>query len=177
MRSAVVINPAKFTDLDAQRETVCAALASAGSPDPLWLETTVSDPGCGQAREAVREGVDVVFACGGDGTVRAVAEGLADSDVRLAILPAGTGNLLVANLDLPSDVDDAVALATAGGRRRIDLGELDGHPFAVMAGMGFDAAMMESTSEPLKKRLGWPAYVIGGLRRLRDRPMRLTISA
>lgn len=175
MRSAVILNPTKITNQGAQRELITGALTEAGCPAPLWFETTAEDPGLGQTRAAVEAGVDVVFACGGDGTVRACAEGLAGTDAALAIIPAGTGNLLVNNLDLPTGPADVVALAASGQRRSIDLGELDGQPFTVMAGMGFDAAMLEATSERWKRRIGWPAYVVGGLRRLRGHRMYLTI--
>ncbi len=175
MRSAVVVNPAKVTDMPARREQICAALADAGWPEPLWLETTVDDPGCGQTRQALAARVEVLFACGGDGTVMACATELAGTEVALAVLPAGTGNLLAANLDLPSDVEKAVALAIGPGRRRIDVGALDGRCFTVMAGIGFDADMLDATSDVLKKWIGWPAYVLGALRSLRKRRMRLRI--
>jgi YegS/Rv2252/BmrU family lipid kinase len=175
MRSAVVVNPSKVVDLDGRRAEICAALAAAGWPEPLWLPTTPEDPGRGQTRQAVRDGVDVVFACGGDGTVMACATELAGTRVALAVLPSGTGNLLAANLGLPNDVPAAVAVATGGVRRRIDVGSCDEHCFTVMAGMGFDAAMLDASPDGLKARLGWPAYILGGLRRLRDRPMRIRI--
>ena len=175
MRSAVVINPSKVVDLDGCRTEICAALAAADWPEPLWLPTTPEDPGCGQTRHAVRDGVDVVFACGGDGTVMACATELAGTAVALAVLPSGTGNLLAANLGLPNDVAAAVAVATGGQRRRIDVGACDEHCFTVMAGMGFDAAMLDASPEGLKARLGWPAYILGGLRRLWDRPMRVRV--
>jgi len=175
MRSAVVINPSKVDDLEGRRTEICAALADAGCPEPLWLETTVDDPGCGQTRQAVAQGAEVVFACGGDGTVMACAGELAGTEVALAVLPSGTGNLLAANLDLPGDVAAGVATATGTGRRRIDVGTLESHTFAVMAGMGFDADMMDATPEALKKHVGWLAYVLGGLRSLRKHRMRLRI--
>jgi diacylglycerol kinase family enzyme len=174
-RSAVVVNPAKVTDLDGRRAEICAALAEAGWPEPLWLETTREDPGNGQAREAVTSGAEVVFACGGDGTVMACAGALAGSEVALAILPSGTGNLLASNLNLPSGTADGVRVATRGTRRRIDLGRCGSTHFTVMAGMGFDAQMIDGTSERLKQRLGWSAYVLAGLRHLRHRPMRVRI--
>jgi len=176
VRTAVVINPTKVADLAGQRERIGAALAAAGCPAPLWFETTQEDPGRGQTRAALAAGVTVVFACGGDGTVRACADQLAGTEVALAVMPAGTGNLLAANLDLPSDVESSVAAAVSGRRRRIDLGCLDGQHFALMTGIGFDAAMMAATPESWKRVLGWPAYVLGGLRRWRDRPMRVSIS-
>lgn len=176
MRSAVVVNPAKATDLDELRTTVDAALAEAGWADPLWLSTTVDDPGQGQTRQAVEAGVDVVFACGGDGTVMSCVAGLVGTDVALAILPAGTGNLLAANLGLSTDLAAGLQVAVERGRRRLDVGELDdGRCFVVMAGMGFDAKMLAATSEKAKARIGWPAYLGGALRHLRDRPMRVRV--
>ncbi|MER7282566.1 diacylglycerol kinase family protein [Dactylosporangium sp. NPDC000244] len=167
VRSAVVINPSKVLDLDEGRRELCGALADAGWPEPLWLETTPEDPGCGMAREAVAAGVEVVLVCGGDGTVMAVAGELAGTDVAIALVPSGTGNLLATNLGIPRDVAEAVAVAITGTRRRIDVGEVEGvGVFAVMAGMGFDAAMVGDTPDTAKARFGWAAYVATGLRNL-----------
>jgi len=174
-QSAVVVNPSKVTDLEGRRREICAVLAEAGWPEPHWLETTREDPGCGQTAEAVQRGAAVVFACGGDGTVMACAGTLAGTDVALAILPSGTGNLLATNLALPSGVADGVRVAVTGNRRRIDLGYCGNTYFTVMAGMGFDAEMIDATSEDLKKRIGWVAYVFAGVRHLRRRPIRVRI--
>jgi diacylglycerol kinase family enzyme len=174
-RSAVVVNPVKVTDLDGFRRTVEGALAAAGWPEPTWYETTVEDPGRGQTEAAVAAGAEVVFACGGDGTVRACVTGLAGTDVALAVLPQGTGNLLAANLGLSNDLAAGLEVAVERGMRRLDVGVTGDECFAVMAGMGFDAQMLDSTSETTKKRFGWPAYVVGAARHLRDRPMRVSI--
>ncbi|HEV7898391.1 MAG TPA: diacylglycerol kinase family protein [Planosporangium sp.] len=174
-RSAVVVNPSKVADLDHRRREICAALARAGWPEPLWLETTRDDPGCGQTRQAIESGASVVFACGGDGTVMACATVLAGTDLALAVLPSGTGNLLAVNLGLSSDVAEGVAVATRGKRRRIDVGVVGDRCFTVMAGMGFDAEMLEATPEKLKQTVGWPAYLVAALGRLRSRPMRVRI--
>jgi diacylglycerol kinase family enzyme len=155
-RAAVIANPAKFADLAAFRGEVAAAMASRGWAEPMWLETTPADPGAGQARAAVAAGADLVLACGGDGTVTACAAGLAGSGTPLAVVPAGTGNLLARNLGLPLDVTGALAVALAGVSRELDVGVANGRPFLVMAGLGLDARMLDSASEPLKKRLGWP---------------------
>ncbi len=170
-----MVNPAKVPDLDQLRRTIERRLAKAGWPAPAWYETTPEDPGRGQAKRAVRAGAELVFACGGDGTVMAVVTALAGSDVALAVLPAGTGNLLAANLGLTGDPATGVQVALDGGRRRIDVGVVGDQCFAVMAGMGFDAQMLAGTSERAKKRLGWLAYVGGALKHLRDRPMRARI--
>jgi diacylglycerol kinase family enzyme len=181
--SAVVVNPSKVDDLDTHRDQIRAALASVNWPEPLWLPTTPEDPGCGMAQQALDAGAEVVFACGGDGTVMACAAVLAGTDVALAVIPSGTGNLLAGNLDLPGDIVAAVALATSGQRRRIDIGAVQnadtasGHGgcFTVMAGMGFDAQLLDSTPDGLKKGIGSAAYVLAALRHLRHRRIRVQI--
>ena len=117
-----------------------------------------------------------MFCCGGDGTVMACASELAGTAVALAVIPSGTGNLLAANMSLPHDVADAVATAKRGSRLRIDVGQLERHSFTVMAGIGFDARMLEDTPSAMKAKVGWLAYCLGALKHLRDRPMRLRIA-
>ncbi|HUY96467.1 MAG TPA: diacylglycerol kinase family protein [Verrucomicrobiae bacterium] len=166
--TAVVVNPARTVDVGGLRALVLAILSEAGWPEPLWLETTPSDPGGGQARAAVEAGASVVFVSGGDGTVGRVAAVLADTESALAVLPAGTGNLLARNLGLPRDTAAAVRLGTRGGRRRIDIGEADGRVFTVAAGIGFDAQVLALTSPRAKRWLGWPAYVLAGIAHLHE---------
>lgn len=179
-RAAVVVNPTK---VDPNTRDVLAALCvEAGWAEPLWLETTAEDPGPGQTAEAVARGVDVVMACGGDGTVRAVAEALAGTGVSLGLLPAGTGNLLARTLGTPLDLPSAALVALSGDDRTIDIGRVrvDGgeheHAFLVMAGTGFDADVMGNTPEALKARVGPLAYVISGLRGMRGHRTRVTVS-
>jgi poly(hydroxyalkanoate) depolymerase family esterase len=173
--SAVVVNPSKVDDLDQLRRTVDDTLTGAGWAAPQWFETTPDDPGRGQTRTAVASGAEVVFVCGGDGTVMAAVSALVGTDASLAILPAGTGNLLAANLGLSTDLAAGLQVALESGRRRLDVGAVDGQHFAVMAGMGFDAHMLDATSDTAKARIGWPAYVLGALKHLKDRPMRVSI--
>src|SRR4051812_27004958 len=100
--AAVVYNPIKV-DLDALRASVDAAAREAGWGESRWYETSEEDPGVGEAKQAVDEGAEIVLAPGGDGTIRAVAEGLHKTGVPIALLPSGTGNLLARNLDLALD--------------------------------------------------------------------------
>ncbi|WP_369824624.1 diacylglycerol kinase family protein [Cellulosimicrobium sp. CUA-896] len=119
---AFVANPSK-PDVDGLEAVVRAAFAEAALPDPLWLETTVADPGIGQTREALARGADVVVAVGGDGTVRAVAESMVGSGRTMALVPLGTGNLLARNLDLPlGDPRAALRVVIAGVDRPVDVG-------------------------------------------------------
>src|SRR3954453_12511674 len=164
--AAVVYNPIKV-DRDPLRAVVDAAAASAGWGQTRWYETSEADPGEGMTRQALQEGADVVLAAGGDGTVRAVAQGLRDSGVPLALLPSGTGNLLARNLNLTlGNLEDSVATAFEGTDREIDLGVVevrrpdesrDRLVFLVMAGIGLDAQMIENTDTELKRKVGWLA--------------------
>jgi diacylglycerol kinase family enzyme len=175
-RAAVVVNPSKLTDRTARRAEIEAAFHRAGWPAPDWLETTVDDPGAGPARQAMAGGAEVVLAAGGDGTVMSCANALVGTGVALAVLPFGTGNLLARNLGLPMRVDDAVAVATADGRRVLDVGVVDGQCFLIMAGMGFDAQMLHDAPAELKARIGWPAYGLAAVRHLCAIPMTVDIS-
>ncbi len=169
---AVVINP---VGAEKQAEALQAALRSHHIEVP-WLETTQEDPGLGQAQQAVEQGADVVIACGGDGTVRACVEALAGTDTALAIVPAGTGNLLARNLGLPEDAAEAVEVALGRGRSEIDVGYVNGEAFAVMAGAGLDATIMRDTSRGAKERFGSLAYVKTALEHLRDPRVRAIVT-
>ncbi|MFT2818096.1 diacylglycerol/lipid kinase family protein [Leifsonia sp. A12D58] len=184
--AAVVYNPIKV-DLQKLRASVTAAQIRARWGDTLWFATTEKDAGQHVTRLAVRQGASVVIAAGGDGTVRAVAEALRDTEVGLAVVPAGTGNLLARNLQLPlSNLDDSVALAFSGVDREIDLGvatvtteagDTNDHVFLVMAGVGVDAQMLAATRTDLKKQVGWLAYVDAGVRVLpKSKPFRIRYS-
>jgi diacylglycerol kinase family enzyme len=176
-RAAIVVNPTKQDDFDAFRIAVGRAMDAHGWDEPVWRETTPEDPGRGQAEAAVLAGLDLVIACGGDGTVTACAEGVAGTGVPLAIIPLGTGNLLARNVGLPMGLDDALEVALGCVQRPIDAGRVNGSLFVVMAGLGLDARMLDDTSEPLKKRLGWLAYALTAVRHLGDRPIKVTVRA
>lgn len=157
----VIWNPAK---VDEEQLRSAVADVFADEVDIRWWTTTVEDPGRGMAREAVAAGCDIVVVVGGDGTVRAVADGVAGTDILLGIVPHGTGNLLARNLDIPlGDIPAALARIKAEEPRSIDLGwvEYNGveSVFAVMVGFGLDAQMLVETDEDLKDRAGWLAYV------------------
>jgi YegS/Rv2252/BmrU family lipid kinase len=176
-RAAVVYNPVKVPDLPGMTERVEQFMSDHGWDPPLWLETTEDDPGMGMCERAVHDDCDVVFVCGGDGTVMAAATAMAGCDVPLAVLPSGTGNLLARNLDLPiDDEDEALRIGIEGRTVDLDVGAIEDRKFAVMAGLGFDAAMMRDAPEGLKKAVGWPAYLVSAAKHLRGRGITLTLT-
>ncbi|HEV2638015.1 MAG TPA: diacylglycerol kinase family protein [Actinocrinis sp.] len=171
-RIALVVNPTKAdpAQIEALHRTVAAACAAAALPPPRLLLTSEQDAGGEQARRALADGADLVAACGGDGTVNAVAQALAGTGAVLGIVPLGTGNLLAANLGVPKGIDDAVSALITGRDRRIDLGRCGRDRILVgLAGLGLDAAMVADVPAFLKKRIGWPAYVVSIARHLPDR--------
>lgn len=172
---AIVMNPSKHDDPEAFRSRVRAYIQTLEGAEVRFYDTSVEDPGYGQAKQAVAEGAEIVIAAGGDGTVRSVAAALTDTGTRMAIMPEGTGNLLARNLDVPlDDIDGALHVALEGVDKRIDVGWLQGGTsaqdaeiapreiFLVMAGIGADAEIIGATDPKLKKRIGWIAYVLAG---------------
>jgi diacylglycerol kinase family enzyme len=175
----VIVNPIKVPD--DFRRTVETAVTERGVDIALWLETTEDDPGVAMAQRAVKDAVDLVVVAGGDGTVRVVCAELAGTDIPVAVLPAGTGNLLARNLGISLDMDDALTEVLDGTERRIDSvliegDELTSDRFVVMAGMGLDAAIIADAPDDLKKRVGWAAYVVSTIKNLNHPSVRVEIT-
>lgn len=146
------------------RRQIGGAFAVRGAGFDL-LETTAAGDAERMARDAVQKGYRAVVAAGGDGTIAEVITGLAGAEVPLGIIPRGTGNQLAANLGIPADVERAVAVAIDGVPVPIDIGQLStGRYFALMAGLGWDAELMNSCTRELKERWGFGAYLFAGLR-------------
>ena len=169
-RVGIIWNPAKTTRHELESALDEAIAAAASDVEALWFETSEDDAGQGAAARAIEAGADVVVVAGGDGTVRAVAEHLAEADtvVELGIVPLGTGNLLARNLGVPlGDVAAACTRALTAEARTLDLGWLEielaegteRYAFAVLAGFGLDAHMITETNDDLKDKVGWLAYV------------------
>jgi diacylglycerol kinase (ATP) len=152
-----------------------AALASEGIADPIWFEVNKSRKAPKRARRALDQGAELIFVWGGDGMVQRCIDTVAETDAALAILPAGTANLLATNLEIPDSVGGAVRVGLYGERRLIDTGTVNGEHFAVMAGAGFDARMIRDASRRMKNRLGRVAYLYTGVRNIAARPVKATV--
>lgn len=182
-QAAVIVNPSKFDPATAKkiRASITSACQRLGWQDPLFFQTTQADPGRGQTQEALGKKPDVIIACGGDGTVRVVAQELAGTGMPLGLLPTGTGNLLARNLGIAlDDLQAAIEVALTGATRPIDVGwvSLDGQAeqaFLVMAGLGYDAEIMAHAADALKATVGPAAYVVSGARRLKGHRVRMEL--
>jgi diacylglycerol kinase (ATP) len=131
------------------------------------------------ARQAVKHGRGMVIACGGDGTNNEIVNGLAGSHVPMALLPAGTANILAKELGIPWDIPHAARLIAGGTVRRIALGVAipaegrhteevprEGRYFLCVAGAGPDGAIVNGVDGKLKKKAGILAYWLEGMRQL-----------
>ncbi|WP_030434074.1 diacylglycerol/lipid kinase family protein [Actinoplanes subtropicus] len=150
--------------LDGGLDELRRRLSDFGVGDLLWEEVDKSRKAPKKVKSLIGEKPDLLLVWGGDGMVQRALDVVAGSKVPVGIIPAGTGNLLAGNLGIPHDLEKSLDIALCGRRHRIDLGKLDGEHFGVMAGVGFDGAMIRDADRKMKDRLGKLAYVWTGLR-------------
>jgi YegS/Rv2252/BmrU family lipid kinase len=150
-------------------------LTEQGVTDPIWLEVAKSRKVPARVKEAIEMGADLIFVWGGDGSVQRCIDAAVGSPVTLAILPAGTANLLANNLGIPIDLEEAVEVGLHGNNHTIDVGMINGEHFAVMAGIGMDALMIRDTDSAMKDRFGRAAYIWTGARHIRSNPVRTKV--
>jgi YegS/Rv2252/BmrU family lipid kinase len=161
-RALLIYNPA------ARRAPGAERLRQAGAAVPGWEVSLEPTGAAGHATELAQEaaaaGLDAVVACGGDGTVNEVANGLAGSPTGLAVVRGGTANVWAKEVRVPKDPRKALRLLADGETRAIDLGRADGRYYILMAGIGFDAHVVRGIGGGAKRRFGAAAYVTSGLR-------------
>jgi YegS/Rv2252/BmrU family lipid kinase len=157
-------------------------VAAARSVAPAWEINVVDTEAAGHAitlaREAAEAGISAVFACGGDGTINEVVNGLAGSSCALGVLRGGMGDVFAKEVGIPKPPERALTMQLAGERRRFDLGVAGERCFLLMAGVGFDAEVVRRVPEGAKRRLGSTSYALWGARLLaayRSRRVRLEV--
>jgi diacylglycerol kinase (ATP) len=151
------------------------ALEERAATDVFWREVGKSRFAPSEVEKALAHGAELILVWGGDGMVQRCVDVVAGTQATLAIIPAGTANLLETNLGIPKDIEEAVDVGLAGHARRIDVGRLNGERFAVMAGAGLDARMIGDADGGLKDRVGRLAYVWTGAKHIREKPFRAKI--
>jgi YegS/Rv2252/BmrU family lipid kinase len=128
------------------------------------------------ARKFSLQGAPVVIAAGGDGTINAVVEGLAGSETALGIFPTGTMNVFAREMGIPYDrLQHALDIIEKGHKETVDLFTMNGVPFIQMAGVGFDAQVIEETTWDSKKRLGPLAYLLSATKVLGEHPPKMKV--
>lgn len=175
VRYAFIINPSK-PQAEQYRERIRTFCETHHLHEVQFIDTQLDKSGRVCAQEALANGADVVVAVGGDGTVRTVASALSGTGHALGIVPIGTGNLFARNMGIPvDDVDAALTVATSHGSKLVDMGRLmilddekedHAHAFLIIAGIGFDAQMIDDTDPELKKNISWLAYFVGAFKHL-----------
>jgi diacylglycerol kinase family enzyme len=163
----LVVNP--FSSSVTARTRVVIRKALAGEHDVELVETNRRNHATRLAQGAAADGIDVVVALGGDGTVNEVANGLAESTTALAVLPGGSTNVFARTIGLPNDPIEATAdileAMEAGSIRRIGLGSANGRYFCFHVGMGYDAALVEQVERRagLKRWAGHPLFMYASI--------------
>ncbi len=152
-----------------------ATLEKTGVENPMWSEVPKSKYAPERVERVLAEGAELVFVWGGDGMVQRSIDRLAGSGATLAIIPAGTANLFASSLDIPADIEKAVEIGFKGRDRKLDVGKINGERFAVMAGAGLDAHMIQEADGGLKDRFGRLAYIWTASKNLRAEPFKARI--
>jgi diacylglycerol kinase (ATP) len=153
-RSVLILNPtsgssplaASQGSPENSEEHILRALGEHGI-EPEVLYTSEADPGSELARQATATGAELVIAAGGDGTLHAVAKGLATTRATLGIIPMGTMNNVARSLAIPEDIDAACAIIANGVTSLIDMGTINEQVFLEVAGIGLEAALFPAAEE------------------------------
>jgi diacylglycerol kinase (ATP) len=177
MKALVILNPSAG---NGERPGLCDALSrhfAAARIEYEVHETRKEEPLADMVRRRLLDGFDLVIAAGGDGTVSAVSDGLVGSSIPLGIIPIGTGNLIARELDLPDEVEQAVALiAGASSTRTIDAMRIGKRAYFLNVSVGISASVIGGTTRRSKSRFGRIAYIGTALLKvLSSRPRYLVV--
>lgn len=167
MHVLIIFNPASGTAKRAFIDDVISELKAGGADVELYLTQAAND-----ATRFLKEyqgELDVVAAAGGDGTLNEVVNGLTERDNnswRLALIPTGTTNVLAGELGLKKTTKIVAQTILQGKEMPIYPGRINGRRFMLMAGVGYDAWVVDNVNLKLKKKVGKLAYVLSMLKQL-----------
>ena len=130
--------------------------------------TTPEVTGGELARQAIANKVEMIIASGGDGTVSAVAEALINTNIPLGAIARGTANAFANALNIPDTIEAACKIIVDGATKKVDAALCNGKPMILLAGIGFEAETVEDADREAKDRLGMLAYILSGLKQLKE---------
>jgi YegS/Rv2252/BmrU family lipid kinase len=135
----------------------------------LDIRLTTPEVDAGQlAHEAVERGVHMIIASGGDGTLSAAANALVGTNIPLGVISRGTANAFASALGIPDTIEGACQTILEGTTRVVDAAQCNGKPMVLLAGVGFEAEMVEKADRESKNRFGMLAYIMAGVKQLRE---------
>ncbi|HEY0303392.1 MAG TPA: diacylglycerol kinase family protein [Longimicrobiales bacterium] len=176
-RTLIIVNPKAGQDTLVNLRRKLGGAFAARDVNFDIVTTEYSGHATELARDAARAGYGKVCVVGGDGSIAEAATGLVGTNVPLGVIPRGTANQVALNLKIPIALEKAIDVAINGTPRPIDVGQIDGKAFALVAGAGFDAAVMGSATRELKERWGFGAYIYAALKQaLSATPARFCIT-
>ena len=135
----------------------------------LDIQLTTPEIDAGQlAHEAVDRGVHMIIASGGDGTLSATAEALVGTNIPLGVISRGTANAFASALGIQNTIEAACQTILGGITKVVDAAMCNGKPMVLLAGIGFEAEVVEKADRESKNRLGMMAYIVAGVQQLRE---------
>lgn len=156
----IIFNPVSGQEDPEKRKAIISEALAKHGYTCQYIETSKENGAKALGERAIADGVDLLVVAGGDGTVMEVLSAAIGSDIPVAVVPSGTGNLLSVNLGIPTAVPDAIDVALAGNAYPIDLAKTtEGRHFAIVGGVGLDGRMIRDANREAKKRLGVLAYL------------------
>lgn len=160
LNAVIILNPVSGRIEPKRKKQDILILAKKYGWKGRLVQTSLKKSATVLTEEAIKEGTTHLIVCGGDGTVMEVLKAALKKAVVIGVIPLGTGNLFVKNLNIPDNLEQAMEIAFLGREQSIDVGNANGTFFSIMAGIGLDAEIMKETTQELKNKLGIVAYMI-----------------
>jgi len=159
-KAFIVINPVAGSTESELIQTICQEHFQAAGWKTSFHFTKQDESLVKIIHKVISDGVDLVVAVGGDGTIAAVAAGLVNTPIPLGIIPSGTWNAIARHLYLPSSPEEAIALMTGNHTvRKLDMMTVNGVAHAMNLGAGFSAHLNSDANRAEKRRMGALAYI------------------